>query len=1390
MALAALLLTLVTPGIFAQVTHVSNPYEGAVGYVSSDYAKEVASAIAVTSSSATNPSYPSYNLQEQMETVAHQPAAIWMDRIAAITATHQDGSSTGGKSLDALIQEALTQGTTSKPVVMEIVIYDLPDRDCAAAASNGELSIAGSDIPNGGTTALTDANGNTETGIEEYEYNYITPIYNILAKYSTNAAIRFVLVVEDDSLPNLITNTGIDSSTYPYTKSCTDANGGVANTSSPQNWTATATPDLSIPSTGVYYQGIAYALNQFHKLPNVYNYLDVGHHGWLGWTANMAYAVQFFRSFATTALTDGYATIDGFITNTANYGPTLEPYLEWDMLPGGTISATNQSSDIFTGNNFYQWNPEIDELTYSEEFYAALTASVSAGYTDPRGQAHTPGGGFPTTIGFLIDTSRNGWGNLSASNGGGLSTYTTRPTAMGTSTNLDTFVNESKIDLRNSSGQWCNQENAGIGALPTFASSTDTNTGYYTATTKADGTVIPAFPNLEALVWIKPPGESDGNYPGSEYYDPITGITSPASTVGDKNCNPTTDNPLAGANTEVNSIPNSPSAGTFWIAQFTQLVQNAYPVLAQTPISTTPTFTLAPSASTLSVIQGKTATDTITVTDVDGFTDSVTFAVSGLPSGVTASFSPTSSTSSSSLTLTASDSATVGTSTITITGTSGSITTTTTFTLAVVSSSGGFTLAPSASTLSDTQGKTATDTITVTDISPFSGSVTFAASGLPSGVTASFSPASSTSSSTVTFTASSSATAGTSTVTITGTSGSLTASTTISLTVNSSSSSSVCSVTYTISPQNSNAFGAALTINNTSSTAWTSWTLTWTFANGQTISSLWNGIASQSGANVTVANESYNGSIAAGGSSTGIGFNGAWNGTTNAVPTNFAVNGTSCGGGGGSSPTATTTTLSSSTTSTTTGTSVTLTAAVSPTAATGTVTFYDGTTSLGTGTISSGTATLSTSFSTTGTHSIAAVYAGSSTYATSTSSAVSISVTSSSPTATTTALSSSTTSTTTGTSVTLTAAVSPSAATGAVTFYDGTTSLGTGTLSSGVATLSTSFSTAGTHSITAVYAGSSTYATSTSSALSISVMSSSPTATTTALSSSSTSTTTGTSVTLTAAVSPSAATGTVTFYDGSTLLGTGTLSSGKATLSTSFSTAGTHSITAVYAGSSTYATSTSSAVSITVSSLTSTTTTLSSSTTAPKAGASFTLTATVSPSAATGTVTFYNGTTLLGTGTLSSGVATLSTSIATAGTYSLTAVYAGSSTYATSTSSAVSVTISSTTASSCTVDYTISPQNTSQFGAAISIVNNSSTAWTGWTLTWTFANGQTISNGNLWNGIASQSGANVTVTNQSYNGSVAAGGSSTGIGFNGTWNGTTNAVPTNFAVNGTACTVN
>jgi hypothetical protein len=202
--------------------------------------------------------------------------------------------------------------------------------------------------------------------------------------------------------------------------------------------------------------------------------------------------------------------------------------------------------------------------------------------------------------------------------------------------------------------------------------------------------------------------------------------------------------------------------------------------------TTSPSFTLSRSASTLSVTQGSSATDTVTVTPENGFTGSVTFTASGLPSGVTASFSPTSSTSSSLLTLTASSTATTGSSTVTITGTSGSTKATTTIALTVNAKvTTGFSLSASASSLSVTQGSSGTDTIKVTDIGGFTGSVAFTAAGMPSGVTASFNPTSSTSSSVLTLTASSTATTGAFTITVTGTSGT-TATTSFTLNVGTS----------------------------------------------------------------------------------------------------------------------------------------------------------------------------------------------------------------------------------------------------------------------------------------------------------------------------------------------------------------------------------------------------------------------------------------------------------------------------------------------------------------------------------------------------------------------------------------------------------------------------
>jgi len=100
-------------------------------------------------------------------------------------------------------------------------------------------------------------------------------------------------------------------------------------------------------------------------------------------------------------------------------------------------------------------------------------------------------------------------------------------------------------------------------------------------------------------------------------------------------------------------------------------------------LSSTSNFILARSASALSVTQGASATDTITMTDVGGFTGSVTLATSGLPSGVTAAFATNPATSTSVLTLKASSTAVAGTSTVTITGTSGTLTASTTISLTV-----------------------------------------------------------------------------------------------------------------------------------------------------------------------------------------------------------------------------------------------------------------------------------------------------------------------------------------------------------------------------------------------------------------------------------------------------------------------------------------------------------------------------------------------------------------------------------------------------------------------------------------------------------------------------------------------------------------------------------
>jgi hypothetical protein len=201
-----------------------------------------------------------------------------------------------------------------------------------------------------------------------------------------------------------------------------------------------------------------------------------------------------------------------------------------------------------------------------------------------------------------------------------------------------------------------------------------------------------------------------------------------------------------------------------------------------------PDFTIAATPASQTVTAGSGTSYTATVTPSNGFTGVVNFSVSGLPSGASGTFNPTSVTGSGSSTLSVTTSTTTpnGTYTLTITGTSGTLVHSTTVTLVVT---GGvnpdFTISVSPTSRTVTRGNSTTYTVTIGAVNGFTGTVSLSVAGLGSRVTGTFSPTSVTGSgtSTLTVTTQKQATRGTRTLTITGVSGSLSHSTTASLVI-------------------------------------------------------------------------------------------------------------------------------------------------------------------------------------------------------------------------------------------------------------------------------------------------------------------------------------------------------------------------------------------------------------------------------------------------------------------------------------------------------------------------------------------------------------------------------------------------------------------------------
>jgi cellulose 1,4-beta-cellobiosidase len=388
--------------------------------------------------------------------ISMQPTGVWLDRISAIAG---NGSPTTGSMgladhLDEAVRQDAANGAAS--MVIQIVIYNLPGRDCAALASNGELGP--NDLP-------------------RYRTDYIDVIAGILRR-PAYASLRIVLIIEIDSLPNLVTN----------------------RTNRP---TGTALCDTMFANRG-YVDGVGYALATFGAISNVYNYVDAGHHGWLGWTDNFNASVDMMMT-AATASGSTPANVHGFITNTANTSALQEPFI-----------VVNDQTRPSRWIDFNQFN---DELTYAQAF-RQRAAQV----------------GFDQNIGMLIDTSRNGWGGPN------------RPTGPSTLPDLNQRIDASRIDRRIHKGNWCNPSGAGLGERPRAA---------------------PAA-GIDAYVWIKPPGESDGS---------STLIPNDEGKGFDRMCDPTYGGNARNNNNMTGALPNAPLSGHWFPAQFQQLLQNAFPPL-------------------------------------------------------------------------------------------------------------------------------------------------------------------------------------------------------------------------------------------------------------------------------------------------------------------------------------------------------------------------------------------------------------------------------------------------------------------------------------------------------------------------------------------------------------------------------------------------------------------------------------------------------------------------------------------------------------------------------------------------------------------------------------------------------------------------------------------
>eukprot|EP00930_Biecheleria_cincta_P063537 TRINITY_DN4907_c0_g1_i3.p1 TRINITY_DN4907_c0_g1~~TRINITY_DN4907_c0_g1_i3.p1 ORF type:complete len:502 (+),score=93.06 TRINITY_DN4907_c0_g1_i3:133-1638(+) len=274
------------------------------------------------------------------------PSAYWIDVKAKIKGNTE-------RSLQGILQDA----SSKSPAEMVVFIwYDLPNRDCKAKASNGEICCKYNPDRTCDYTWQLECND----GLNEYKETYADPFIEVLQKFKGKVPVA--IVVEPDSLPNLATNTG--------NPRC----GGAA-------------------TRQAYEEGIAYAVKQLtSKTPWVAVYIDAAHGGWLGWQNNLVGFMTILKDMKLPM-----NKVRGFAQNVANYQPLGEA-----MCPYEPDSGTNRNGYCLNGRHSSEvccadpcslaaeWNPANNELNYAQELINAAKSVLGI-------DAHV-----------IIDTGRNG----------------------------------------------------------------------------------------------------------------------------------------------------------------------------------------------------------------------------------------------------------------------------------------------------------------------------------------------------------------------------------------------------------------------------------------------------------------------------------------------------------------------------------------------------------------------------------------------------------------------------------------------------------------------------------------------------------------------------------------------------------------------------------------------------------------------------------------------------------------------------------------------------------------------------------------------------------------------------------------------------------------------